>query len=241
MVEPKVPILCYHRIHRNDENLLPPPIGQYCGHTLVSDFRQQMEWLAEAGISVVTHEDLYDWTTQGKTLPLPCVVINFDDNRRNVLDNAFPILQEMAWTATMFTVTGLAAGDCPDMMTYPWMDWNDLKVLQEAGWIIGAHTYHHLALADPQHTADTIREELLRSREDIRQHLGVAPKHFAYPVGSWNSSVETVVKQYFKSARHWSPLPPWNYNQPETDPFRLVAINVSAQMPFEEFRQAVSF
>lgn len=167
-------------------------------------------------------------------------MINFDDNRRNVLGNAYPIMKDLGFTATIFTITGLPDGDCPAMMNYPWLGWDELARLQEAGWRIEAHTRNHLQLSEPRHSMATIREELERSRDDIARHLGVRPKHFAYPVSSWNPNVERLVKEMFSSARHWSPVAPWTYNLRGGDPYRLSAINISAQLLFEAFRSAVS-
>lgn len=234
-----IPILCYHRVHRDDENLPTPPAGDYCGHTMAGEFRRQMEFLANSGFTVVSHDALYAWVKGQIDLAPRSVVINFDDNRRNVLENAYPIMSSLGFTATIFTITGLADGDCPAMMNYPWLGWDELAQLQRAGWIIGAHTRNHLQLGEQKYSTSVIREEIERSLQDIGHHLGVKPRHFAYPVSSWNEKVEEQVKELFDSGRHWLPAAPWTYNQRGGNPYRLSAINVSAQLPFEAFRAAV--
>ena len=62
MRSPQVPILCYHRVHSDDDPMMPQVItGQYCGHVTESVFRNQMKWLAENGITTVTHLDIMKW------------------------------------------------------------------------------------------------------------------------------------------------------------------------------------
>ena len=60
-MSPTVPILCYHRVHRDDDCPPTPPAGQYCGHVSLSVFRRQMRYHVEQRFHTVTHGDLADW------------------------------------------------------------------------------------------------------------------------------------------------------------------------------------
>jgi peptidoglycan/xylan/chitin deacetylase (PgdA/CDA1 family) len=67
------------------------------------------------------------------------------------------------------------------------MSWDQLGELAEAGWEIGSHTrtHPHLTTLDDE----TLREELVRSREEVEQRLGRACPTLAYPYGDHDERV----------------------------------------------------
>lgn len=235
----RVPILCYHRVHTAADAPAVPEEG-YCGHVVVGAFRRQMETLAERGFATATHRGLGGWLLDGGTLPEKTVLIDFDDNRLNVYENAFPIMQEFGFTATVFVVSQLAEGTDLGHMSHPYpaMGWDHLRELAAAGWGIGAHTRTHPFLAEVSGEdggRETCEREIKGSGEEIEVRMGRVPEWFAYPGGSWNEDVEEIVKGAFRTARHWTPAGDPVYNTRATDPYRLQANNVSAQLSFEGF------
>ncbi len=237
----RVPILVYHRVHPDDDG--PPVVpGQYCGHVVLSTFIRQMNYLRDHGFSVVTHEDLYDWLRGETDLPPKAVLIDFDDNRGAVYDNAFPLLQQYGWRATSFVITALADSHLPKMQDdgsgwYTWMTWKELGELRDAGWTIGAHTRTHPNLRKLEEAGRHRRvvAELRRAKEDIERKLGLTPLCFAYPEGGWNEAVEEVVGQFYQTARHWYETTPLRYVTRQTNPLRLPAQNISEHQSFAEF------
>ena len=234
-----IPILCYHRVHTAEDAPAVPAEG-YCGHVVVEAFRRQMEALAERGFRTATHRELAGWLLDGKRLPERSVLIDFDDNRLNVYQNAFPIMKELGFTGTVFVVSQLAEGaDLGDMShPYPAMGWGELRDLAEAGWTMGAHTRTHVELDKLLGEEDgraKCEREIAGSREEIEERLGGPVEWFAYPVGLWNEEVEGIVKGSFRTARHWRGEGEAVYNTRETNPYRLQANNVSAQLAFEGF------
>lgn len=243
-ISQRVPILVYHRVHPDDA---PPVIaGQYCGHVVLSTFIRQMNYLRDHGFSVVTHQDLYHWLQGEADLPPKPVLIDFDDNRGTVYDNAFPLLQQYGWRATCFVITALADSCLPkyqdDYLSdgsgwYTWMTWQELGELRDAGWTIGAHTRTHPNLRKLEEAGRHRRvvAELRRSKKDIQRKLGLTPFCFAYPGGAWNEAVEEVAGQFYQTVRHWHNKPPFRYVTRETNPLRLPAHNVSEQLLFVKF------
>ena len=143
----KIPILVYHRVHADDETTVPADEGRVD----LSEFRRQMQYLADSGARVVTHREIADWLLDGAELPGRAVAIDFDDNRLNVFENAFPILREHSFCATVFTITDLADGKVVfGPQDYPAMQWHQLATLRDAGWCIAPHTQRHLWLAGPE-------------------------------------------------------------------------------------------
>lgn len=234
----RVPILCYHRVHRDDDPDMPPVVsGEYCGHVNVSVFRRHMAMLAEKRFTVVTHEAIAEWIYGETDLPDgPVVCIDFDDNRLNVFENAYPVMQEYGFKGTAFAISGLADGNLSDMQVYPWMNWEHLGKLAQAGWTIGAHTASHLKMAQLFNGAygldgpKRVVEELVNCNKAIERELGFKPVCFAYPSGDWSEEVEAYVARRYQTARLWYGDDHLKLNALTTHPYRLAAVNVSMNM-----------
>jgi hypothetical protein len=63
------------------------------------------------------------------------------------------------------------------------MDWDQLRTMQQAGITFGSHTVNHAIL--PNEDLSTVSEELQRSRQQMHTELGHPPEHFG---GSGTSS-----------------------------------------------------
>jgi hypothetical protein len=124
------------------------------------------------------------------------------------------------------------------------MNWEHLRALHKAGWCIAPHTRRHLWLAGPERAPSDMNEaaeELAGSKARVEEQIGVASSHFAYPNGSFNTEVESLVKKVFATARLWTTTlrEPWPMATRQTDPYRLVGINVSEEMDHATFQAIV--
>ena len=114
----RVPILMYHSVSDAAE---PGKNPYYQTVTSPRAFAQQMAFLAERGYTVLNLEEALD-CVGGRSCEKP-VVITFDDGFEDFYRNAFPILSEHGFSATMFLPTA-HIGDtaCPfkgmDCMTW---------------------------------------------------------------------------------------------------------------------------
>ncbi|WP_242394765.1 polysaccharide deacetylase family protein [Anaeromyxobacter oryzisoli] len=71
------------------------------------------------------------------------------------------------------------------------MTWDDVRALDAAGIDVGGHTVGHAVLSNlPLREA---RRELAGCRDDLAEHLGKAPRHFAYPNGYYTPAVQREV------------------------------------------------
>ncbi|TMI73070.1 MAG: polysaccharide deacetylase family protein [Bacteroidetes bacterium] len=68
------------------------------------------------------------------------------------------------------------------------MSWEDIRLLQQAGFYIGSHSHTHPMLAALEDEKE-IKEELSRSAAIITQELGKAPLTISYPIGSFDDRV----------------------------------------------------
>ena len=248
MLDQAFPILCYHRIHANDDPSTPTVApGAYCGHVTASQFERQMEYLAAGGYSTLTQDQIAAWLLDGDALPPQAVAIHFDDNRRNVFENGLPIMRARGFLATVFVVTDLADGKEVWKNDFPAMNWRDLKQILNAGWCIGGHTRSHVTFGGgtkpPRNHAHRL-EEIAESQVILRKRLGISAGHFAYPGGTFDESAERVVKEFYRTARLWQeyrygPPPACEYVTRQSDPYRLMGINISVKSSFAEFQEIV--
>lgn len=120
--------------------------------------------------------------------------LSFDDAHASLLD-AVDVLRERGVRPTVFVPTDYV-GTAPR-----WLDWDGLRRLRDAGWILGSHTATHprpsWRLYDEtrdDHRA-RLREELERSRDALARALGEAPALLAYPFGEAPEVAREAAKQ----------------------------------------------
>jgi peptidoglycan/xylan/chitin deacetylase (PgdA/CDA1 family) len=122
------------------------------------------------------------------------------------------------------------------------MSWAQLRTMQGEGDDIGSHTIDHPNLTDPALTTAQITQEVCGSRQDMLNNGIQAPVSFAYPFGSYNSTVESIVQQCgFTSARQGGgisssstmPGPPWAETLPPKDPYAVRTIAVDGSSPIQ--------
>lgn len=124
------------------------------------------------------------------------VAITFDDAFENFASDAWPVLLERGYPATLFVPTARVGGDNgwdPDDDSIPrlrLLDWTALEELARQGVEIGSHTRTHPRLTEL--SDDQLRDELVGSRKDIEGRLGRPPETLAYPYGDVDSRVVTA-------------------------------------------------
>jgi peptidoglycan/xylan/chitin deacetylase (PgdA/CDA1 family) len=161
-----------------------------------ASFREQMGFLARSGIPVVPLEDIA--TAQES------IALTFDDGFQNFIQDAFPVLEEHGFPATVFVVSGYCggrnnwpgqrAGVAPDL---PLLSWDELSALPPSI-SIGAHTATH---ANLRHLPAASREaELRECRDEIEQRLGRRVRTLAYPYGASSPEVREAAGKYFELA-----------------------------------------
>jgi peptidoglycan/xylan/chitin deacetylase (PgdA/CDA1 family) len=99
---PGIPILMYHSVSESVEDGVAP---YYRVTTSPARFARQLEWLREWGYTVVPLDEAIGGLAAGKLGRERCVVLTFDDGFRDFLTGAWPAIQRMAATATVFLPT----------------------------------------------------------------------------------------------------------------------------------------
>ena len=120
------------------------------------------------------------------------VTLAFDDGISNQINNGFPLMQQHGFAGTYYIITSRVG-------TAGYLSLSDLNTLQNAGNEIASHSVDHPAftsISDAQ-----INSECNASQQFLRAN-GFPAINFAYPYGLANSHTDSIVLQYYRSARH---------------------------------------
>ena len=190
----KIPVLTYHSVDESGSVI----------STDAATFRGQMNFLKGAGFNIVSLGNLIKNFGENKNLPAKTIVLTFDDGFQNFYMEAFPILEEFGFTATVFLVTNYCEkhndweGNLPTLERSKLMSWSEIKELYNHGIEFGAHSLSH-----PDFTKislEQVERELIESKSVIEDKLGSAVETFAYPYGKFNNAVKRLTAQNYAIA-----------------------------------------
>lgn len=173
-----VPVLMYHSISDKGDNPYIIPVKQ---------FKEEMEYLKDNGYTTINLEDLYLYINNKIKLGPKTVVITFDDGYEDNFINAYPILKECGFKATIFVVTSYL-----DKGTL-FLNTKDLNLLQSGGVDIESHTYNHDYLS--KLTYEEQLKSLKKSKEEIEKKLNKKVNFLAYPFGAFNEDTIKAAKE----------------------------------------------
>jgi hypothetical protein len=136
----RVPILMYHYI-----SVPPEDADVYRTDLSVSpdNFRAQMTYLAQNGYTPIDFYDLSLAITGHQALPPRPVIITLDDAYRDQYENAFPVLREFGFTATIFVVTEFI-----DRGFESYVNWDMIAEMAAAGIRFEPHSRTHADLTE---------------------------------------------------------------------------------------------
>jgi peptidoglycan/xylan/chitin deacetylase (PgdA/CDA1 family) len=107
------------------------------------------------------------------------VVITFDDGYRDFYHQAFPILNQFGFSATVFLPTAYIAENPASFKGTNCLTWTEVRQLSKHGILFGSHTVTHPQLWELSRAA--VNQELANSKKTIEEKLGCAVESFAYP------------------------------------------------------------
>ena len=179
-------ILTYHKIG--------PKFDLGITHQSQNQLFAQLKNLKEEGFGTVSLEKAGN--PQENSSP-KSFAITFDDGYENIYTYAFPILQELGYTATVFMVTGFTGKyNSWDFnfgrRGFKHLNWEQIKEMSKYGISFGSHTVNHpdLTKLDRKY----VEYELRNSKQALEEKLGQEVKFFSYPFGKYNSSIREEVK-----------------------------------------------
>ena len=173
-------------------------------------FEAYFRTASEMGFESISYDDLAAWRDGRAELPARPIMFDFDHPTKSIRYEIQPAMRKFGFRGNLFIHTEpmeqMYAGEMPDFAARPWMTWDEVKELADAGWNIGAHTHSHpdlskLSTDDP--TGRQVRRELVKCDEILERECGVRPEDFAFTGTSWSSAAEQEVKRRYRFSRLW--------------------------------------
>lgn len=216
-------LLIYHRVGGGSTDELD---------VSTADFTAQADLLAELPPGRVTSlDEAVDRIGAGRRTP--STVLTFDDGFADVHRNAWPLLRERGLPFTVYLASGHVGGEMrwegstAKAAGAPALSWEQLREMTDSGLCTVAN-----------HTRSHARPELLSTAEldacndDVEQHLGLRPRHYAYTWGVPVPHMEPALRARFRSAATGQV----GRNEPGADLVRLRRIPVRRTDPIDFFR-----
>ncbi len=173
-----VPILTYHHFGSSRDRMSVTP----------ENFRQQLAYLRDNGYHVVPLADLREFVAGRKALPPKSVVISIDDGYQSTYREAFPLLLEFGFPATVFVYSdflnggGLKGPQMQEMLQSGLIDFQP-----------HSKTHRNMALMaadeDVEQYQARVRAELQAPQAKLRDLIGTPGDAFAFPYGATTREV----------------------------------------------------
>jgi peptidoglycan/xylan/chitin deacetylase (PgdA/CDA1 family) len=152
------------------------------------EFRRDLAYLRRH-YECISLRELCERLRAGVPFRRRAAVITFDDGYRDNYTAAAPALREAGLTATFFVSTGYIGTERifphdqarATSSDHPKLTWDDLRMMEAAGFEIGSHTVEHADLGRADEAA--IERELCESLATLNRELGERPRAFAFPWG----------------------------------------------------------
>lgn len=173
----RIPILMYHSIAYQEGNELRIPKEK---------FREQMKYLYDNGYTPLSMDELYSHMVFGTKVPEKPIVITLDDGYVDNYTNAYPVLKEFGFKATVFMITGAATDTA-------YLNWEQIKEMDSNGVSIEAHTVTHPKLNELSKDKQLI--EIRDSKLALEKYLQREIKYFAYPYGEFNDDTLYLMQE----------------------------------------------
>lgn len=182
-----VSILAYHRFG---------PVASDSMTVRLSTFVWQLQYLHEHHYRVVSLGSVVAHLRgEGPAPPACSVVITVDDGHESVFTDMLPIIRAHRVPVTLFVYPS-AISNAPYAMT-----WRQLETLRDSGLVdIQSHTYWHPNFAtekrrlSPGAYHELAATQLCKSRDVLRERLGVLPSLVAWPFGIHDTELSGIAR-----------------------------------------------
>ena len=171
-------VIMYHRF---GESRFPST------NVTIQQFEAHLEFISKGDYTVVPLIDIIEKLQSGGELKDKTLAITIDDAYLSVYTEAWPRLKEYGFPFTIFIATDPVDNDLKN-----YMNWEQIRELQDSGVIIGSQTKSHPHL----HRLSPIKveQEITLSNERFLKETGQYPQLFAYPYGEYSLDVVKAVK-----------------------------------------------
>lgn len=187
-----IPILMYHSISENAH----PLFRKYTISPI--KFREQISYLFEHNYNPITVSQLAKSIHSSTRLPSKPIILTFDDGFYDFYTEAFPVLNDFGFPATIYITTKYIDGTSLWLVeegegNRPLLDWNHLTEIVCKGIECGGHSHSHAQL--DRLSTDDARNEITLCKKILEDHLNCEISSYAYPYGYYSKSVRQLVKE----------------------------------------------
>ena len=174
-----LPILMYHAFYDATESSR----RRNSNWMEISDFEEQMRYLAEQEYYFPTWEEVYGFVNGTKELPIRSIVVTIDDGEPSFFYLAVPILERYNIKATSFVITS-------------WIEEYVIRSYESEILIFESHSHdmHRPGRDERGAMVTATREELYNDLARSREMLngGIV---FCYPFGHYNEFVKQMLEE----------------------------------------------
>src|SRR6185312_5321682 len=221
----QIPILMYHSIAQSTN----PKFKQFA--VPPASFAEQMTYLHQHAYTPINVTQLAHMLWKERfALPERPVVLTFDDGFADFFTNALPVLQHYGFTATLYLATGFIGSTSRWLAregegTRSMLTWDQVREIGACGIECGGHSHWHPQL-DTLPLAEA-RDEIVRCKKLLEDHLGQKVWSFAYPYGYQSEAIKRLVREAgYTSACAVG----YAMSSTTADPFALERLQVEADM-----------
>jgi peptidoglycan/xylan/chitin deacetylase (PgdA/CDA1 family) len=157
--------------------------------TTLDTFKTQLAAIARGGYHVVTLETLRRHLLDGAPLPSKPLALTFDDNGHGIYENAFPLLRQYGFPATMFVHSNFVGTTTHGKRHTTWAQL--LEMSRSGIMTIQSLTANHPPDLRLLSDADVVHE-LTLSRFSLQYHLGHAIYALVYPEDNYDARLERL-------------------------------------------------
>jgi peptidoglycan/xylan/chitin deacetylase (PgdA/CDA1 family) len=187
-----IPILMYHSISSYASSKFKPCIVS------PETFDEHLSYLDQYHYTPITVTQFVQAMARGgEGLPPRPMILTFDDGYADFYTEALPALKRHGFVATLYIPTAFVGGTslwAQDIGegSRPLLTWEQLAEISASGIECGAHTHTHRSL--DMLPPSEVRDEIVRSKELLEDHLGQQVSSFAYPFGYYSARVRQLVR-----------------------------------------------
>lgn len=170
-----VPILMYHSVSDSPEETF----DYYKINTPKDVFRAHMRYLYGQGYSVVTPGAAWQTRSLNGAPAVRYAALTFDDGYEDFYTDAFPVLREFGFTATVYLPAGFIGKKGEGLKGKAHLNWEQIREMSREGICFGSHTVTHRELEGMEQKE--IFYELSHSKAVIEDHIQAEVDSFSYP------------------------------------------------------------
>jgi peptidoglycan/xylan/chitin deacetylase (PgdA/CDA1 family) len=226
-----VPVFLYHAV--TDD----PPAWIAPFTVTPRTFVEQLDRIADSGLSVIPLRRLVAAQRGGPDLPPRSAVLTFDDGFADFYWTVAPLLAERELPATLFVTTGAVhapGGRAAGSLLPPasMLNWRQISTLDAYGVEIGGHSRTHAQLDTV--TGRQLVDEVVICKRELEDAVAHPVTAFAYPHGYSSPAVRRRVQK-----AGWSSACGVGYafSSPADSPLRISRLMLRADVSSAQFRQ----